>query len=150
LVIHRDPPPQNKIKYQSSYLTPCCGLEVQKPTQGPKSVKGPENTFELNLKWARTLSSFIYFSLVIDRDPPPHKKIKYQSSYLTHCCGLEVQKPTHGLRSVKDPVNTFDLNPNWARTLPSFIYFSLVIHRDPPPQFFFQISKLIVDTLLWA
>jgi hypothetical protein len=42
---------------------------------------------------------------------------------LTPCCGLEVQKPTQALKSVKDPGNTFDLNPNWARTLPSLIYF---------------------------
>jgi hypothetical protein len=35
-------------------LTPCCGLEVQKPTQTLKSVKGPGNTFYLNPKWSRT------------------------------------------------------------------------------------------------
>jgi len=29
-------------------LTPCCGLEVQNPTQALKSVKGPGNTFDLN------------------------------------------------------------------------------------------------------
>jgi hypothetical protein len=28
-------------------LTPCCGLEVQKPTQAHKSVKDPGNTFDL-------------------------------------------------------------------------------------------------------
>jgi len=68
---------------------------------------------------------------------------------LTPCCGLEVQKPTQALKPVKGSDNTFDLNPKWARTLPSFIYFSLVIHRDPTPQKKNQISKLIVDTLLW-
>jgi hypothetical protein len=40
-------------------LTPCCGLEVQKPTQALKSVKGPGNSFDLNLKWARTMPSGI-------------------------------------------------------------------------------------------
>jgi hypothetical protein len=35
----------------SLYLTPCCGLEVQKPTQALKSVKGPGNTFDINPKW---------------------------------------------------------------------------------------------------
>jgi hypothetical protein len=35
-----------KIKYQCWYLTPCCGLEVQKPTQALQSVKGPGNIFD--------------------------------------------------------------------------------------------------------
>jgi hypothetical protein len=55
-------------------LTPCCGLEVQKPTQALKSVKGPGNTFELNPKWSRTLPSLIYFSWDIYRDPLHKKK----------------------------------------------------------------------------
>jgi hypothetical protein len=87
--------------YQSWYLIPCCGLEVQEPTQALKSVKGQGNTFDLNPKWARTLPSLIYFSWDIYRDPPPQRKnlispktnFKYQSWYLTPCCGFEVQKP---------------------------------------------------------
>jgi hypothetical protein len=55
-------------------LTPCCGLEVKKPTQAPKSVKGPGNTFDLNPRWARTLPSLIYFSWDIYRDPLSTKK----------------------------------------------------------------------------
>jgi hypothetical protein len=47
--------------------------------------------------------------------------------------GLEVQKPTQALLSVKGPGNTFDLNPKWSRTLPSLIYFSWDIYRDPLP-----------------
>jgi hypothetical protein len=46
--------------------------------------------------------------------------------------GLEVQKPTQALKSVKDPGNTFDVNPKWSRTLPSLIYFSWDIYRDTP------------------
>jgi hypothetical protein len=66
---------------------------------------------------------------------------------LTPCCELETQ----ALKSVKRPGNTFDLNPKWARTLPSLIYFSWDIDRDPPPhKKYIQISKLIFDTLLWA
>jgi hypothetical protein len=58
-------------------------------------------------------------------ETPLHKaKFKYQSRYLTHCCGLEVQKPTQALKSLKGTDNTFDVNPKWARTLPSRIYFS--------------------------
>jgi hypothetical protein len=55
-------------------LTPCCGLEVQKPTQALKSVKVPENTVDLNPKWSRTLPSLIYFSWDINRDPLHKKK----------------------------------------------------------------------------
>jgi hypothetical protein len=69
---------------------------------------------------------------------------------LTPYCGLEVQKTTQTLQSVKGPDNTFEKNPKWAKTLPSLIYFSRDIHRDPPPQKKIQISKLIFDTLLWA
>jgi hypothetical protein len=48
---------------------------------------------------------------------------------------LEVQKSTQALKSVKDPGNTFDLIPKipkWSRPLPSLIYFSWDIYRDPP------------------
>jgi hypothetical protein len=39
---------------------------------------------------------------------------------VTPCCGIEVQNPTNSLKSVKDRGNTFELNPKWERTLPSF------------------------------
>ena len=148
--INRDLPPQINIKYQSWYLTPCCGFEVQNLTQALQSVKGPDNTFDLNPKWARTLSSLIYCSWNINRDLPPQINFKYQSWYLTPCCGLEVQKPNQALQSIKGQGNTFDLIPKCATTLPSLIYCSLDINRDPPQQYFFQISKLIFDTLLWV
>jgi len=55
-------------------LTPCCGLEVQNPTQALKSVKGPGNTFDLNPEWEkRTLPSFGNFSWDIYRVLPPKK-----------------------------------------------------------------------------
>ena len=115
--IYRDPLPSTK-------KTPCCGFEVQKPTQALKSFKDTGNTFDLNPKWSRTLPSLINFSWDINRDQPSIKKIKYQSWYLTPSCGLDVLKPTQALRSVKGPGNTFDLIPMWSRTLPSLIYFS--------------------------
>jgi hypothetical protein len=43
-----------------------------------------------------------------------------------------MQKPTQALKSVKDPGNTFDVNPKWSRTLPFLIYFSWDIYTDPP------------------
>jgi hypothetical protein len=69
---------------------------------------------------------------------------------LTPCCGLEVQKPTQALKSVKGAGNTFDLNPKWSRTLPSLIYFSWDIYRNPLSIKQNQISKLIFDILVWA
>ena len=147
--IYRDPLHKNNFKYQSSYLTPCCGLEVQKLTQALQSIKGAGNTFDWVPKWIRTLPSIKYCSWDIYGAPMSIKKIKYQSWYLTPCCELEVQRPAQALRSVKDPGNTFDINPKWARTLPSLIYCSYDIYRDPTPKKN-QISKLIFDTLLWV
>jgi hypothetical protein len=60
-------------------MTPYSGLEVQKPTQAHKSVKGPGNTFDLTPKWSRTLPSLIYFSWDIYRDPLYKQIFKYQS-----------------------------------------------------------------------
>jgi hypothetical protein len=71
LIFIKNPLHKTKFKYQSWYLTSCCGLEVQKPTQAPKSVKGPDNTFDLIPKWVRILPSVIYFSWDINRDPHP-------------------------------------------------------------------------------
>jgi hypothetical protein len=45
--------------------------------------------------------------------------------------------------SVKGPGNTFDWNTKWARNLPSLIYFSWDIYRDPPLQK--QNSNIKVD-----
>jgi hypothetical protein len=39
---------------------------------------------------------------------------------LTPCCGLEVQNLNQAVKSVKDPGNTFDIDPKWDRTFPSF------------------------------
>ena len=67
--IYRDPPPfhPKNVEYQSWYLTPCCGLEVQRPIQAPKSVKDPGNTFDLSPEWEWTLPSFGNFSWDIYR-----------------------------------------------------------------------------------
>jgi hypothetical protein len=78
-------------------LTPCCGLEVQKPTQALQSVKGPGNTLDLNLKWARTLPSFIYFSWDIYKDPS--SKLIFDT--LLWGCRLEMQKSTQAFKTVK-------------------------------------------------
>jgi hypothetical protein len=63
---------------------------------------------------------------------------------LTPYCGLEVEKPTQALMSVKGLGNIIDLNPKWTRTLPFLIYCSWEITLPPK---IFQISKLIFDTL---
>jgi hypothetical protein len=130
-------------------LTSCCGLEVQKPTQALKSVKGPGNTIDLNSKWSRTLPSLIYFLWDINRDPGCQSKVlpgplTDLSAWVVFCTsspqqGVKYQflyfgffmKPTQALKSVKGPGNTIDLNSKWSRTLPSLIYFSWDIYRDP-------------------
>ena len=117
-------PSTKKIKYQSWNLTPHCGLEVHKPTQALTSVKGRDNIFEWNPKWARTSPPWYIFYGIFIEIPLHNFFFKYQSWYLTPCCGLEVRKPTQALKSVKDPGNILDWNPKWARTLPSLIYFS--------------------------
>jgi hypothetical protein len=61
---------------------------------------------------------------------------------LTPCCGLEVQKPTHALQSLKGPGNTFDRNPKWSKTLPFLIYFSWDIYRNPHSMIFFSNIKV--------
>jgi hypothetical protein len=54
-----------------------------------------------------------------------------------------VQKLTQALKSVKGSGNTFGLNAKWAKTLPSLIYCSWDIYRDPAPQK--QNSNIKVD-----
>jgi hypothetical protein len=51
-----------KSKYPNLYLTPCCGSNVQDPTQALTSVKDPGNNVDLNPKWERTLPSLGNFS----------------------------------------------------------------------------------------
>jgi hypothetical protein len=91
---------KNKFKYQSWYLTPYCGREVQKPTQELQSVKGPTNTFDWNPKWTRTLPFLIYVYRIFI-ETLLQKKIKYQSWYLTPCCGFEVQNPPRHFSELK-------------------------------------------------
>jgi hypothetical protein len=69
---------------------PAVGLSCRVPNQilkSVKSVKGPSNTFDLNPKWERTLPFFGNFLWDI-YSPPPKKKSKYHSWYLTPYWGL--------------------------------------------------------------
>jgi hypothetical protein len=132
--------------HQIWYLTPCCGLEVQKPTQALKSVKGPRNTFDLSSKQTRTLPSLIYFSWVIYRDQSFTKTISNIKIDIWHpAVGFKYRNsPRHFIqltaRARALPIN---LSPKLERNVPSLIYFSCDIYRDPS-------SKLIFDTLLWG
>jgi hypothetical protein len=49
--------------------------------------------------------------------------------------------------SVKGPGNTFDLNPKWERTLPTFGNFSYDINSVPPLN---PNIKVDFYTLLWT
>ena len=53
-----------------------------------------------------------------------------------------MQKPTQALQSVKGLGYTFDLNPKWERTMPSFDICLWVINRAPQ----IQISKECIGT----
>jgi len=82
-------------------LTPCCGFEVQKPTQALRSVKGPGNTFDLNPKWARTLPFGIYFSWDIDRAFDRKKLNKYPMKNITDLSawvGFCTSSPQQGVK----------------------------------------------------
>jgi hypothetical protein len=97
------------------YLTPCCGLEVQKPTQVLQLVKGTANTFGWRPKWVRTLLSLIYLSWDIYRDPLQKRKFKYQRT------------------SIKSIGRAF----NWLKCLGGFLH--------PKPTTGCQISTLIFE-----
>jgi hypothetical protein len=61
---------------------------------------------------------------------------------LTPCYGLEMHYPTQALKSVKHLGKTVNLNPKRARTLPSLIYFSWDIYKDPTLQNLFSNIKV--------
>jgi hypothetical protein len=48
--------------------------------------------------------------------------------------------PTYALKSAKDLGNIVKLYPKWARTLPSFIYFSWNIYKAPHSTIFSNIK----------
>jgi hypothetical protein len=114
-------------------------------TKNNSNIKVHISHLWLKPQVSKNFASVIYCSWDIYRDPLQKNVFKYQSWYLTPCCGLEVQKPTQALMSVKGPGNTLDINPKWGRTLPFFIYFWWDINRDPPPQNIF--SNIKVDFL---
>jgi hypothetical protein len=57
----------------SRLLAPCCGLEVRKTKKALKSVKGTNNTHDLNPKWARTFPLGIFHGIFIEPLPFPNK-----------------------------------------------------------------------------
>jgi hypothetical protein len=86
----------------------------------------------------------------IQKDPPPQFGFKYQSWYLTPCCGLQVHYPTKELMWVKEPDNTFSLAKSGQELCrPWHIFYGIFI-ESRPSTICFQISKLVFDTLLWA
>jgi len=132
-----DPP--KKSKYQRWYWTPCCGLEVQNPTQTLKSVKGSGNTLIKSPSGKELFRPLAIFHGIFIGTPK-------KSKYLTTCCGLEVQNPTKALKSVKGSDNTIGLNPKCERSLRPLAIFHGIFIGSPK----IQITKLIFDNLLWA
>ena len=141
--IYSPPPP--KSKYQSWYLTSCCGLEVQNPTKALKSFKDSDNTFDINPSVKELCRPSTIFQGIFIGSPT---KSKYQRWYLTPCCGLEVHNNTQALKSVKGPSNNFDLSgKELCRTSTNF--HGMFINPSPPHHQI-EILKLIFNTLLWA
>jgi hypothetical protein len=145
--IYRDPLHKRKFKYQSWYLTPYCGHEVQIPTQAFQSGKGPDNIFDWIPKWVRTLPSLIYFSWDIYRDPLHKRKFKYQSWYLTPYCGHEVQIPTQALQLGKGPDNIFHWNPKWANTKVDIWHPTVGLRCTNPPRHFTQLKAQAIPLI---
>jgi hypothetical protein len=87
------------------------------------------------------LPTIIYVSWDINRDPTPQFSFQISKLIFDSLLGVEVQKPTQPVKTAKGSGNTFDLNPKWARTLPSLIYFAWDMYRDPTPQLFFKYQS---------
>jgi hypothetical protein len=51
---------------------------------------------------------------------------------------VEVQKPAHTLKAVKDPGNIFYLKPKWDRNLP----YGIFIQTLPPPT---NVSFILIE-----
>jgi hypothetical protein len=83
------------------------------------SAKDKDNTFDLSLKWDRTLPFFGNFSWDIYIP-----QIKISKLIFDILLWAKVQNPTQAFKSDKGLANTFDFNPKWERTLPSFGNFS--------------------------
>jgi hypothetical protein len=76
-------------------VTTCCGLEVQNPIQGLKSVKGPRNTFEFNTKLGRTLPMGILQEIF--NEPV----LNFEVKILHPAVGLMCRIPPRHLRHLK-------------------------------------------------
>jgi hypothetical protein len=70
-----------------------------------------------------------YFMGYSHLPPPPNPNIKIDMWH--HAEGLRC-RITQWLKLVNGLGNTFELNPKWERTLPSFGKFSCDIHSSPP------------------
>jgi hypothetical protein len=137
--IHSDPP--------STILFSNIKVDIWHPAVGLRCIIPPRHLSQLKTRAIPLISTpsgqelcrpwYIFHGIFIEI-PLHNFFFKYQCWYLTPCCGLEVQKSTQALKSVKDPGNTFDLIPKSARSLPSLIYFSCVVYRVPPK---IEISK---------
>jgi hypothetical protein len=63
---------------------------VQKPIQALRSFNGQGNTFDLNLKWARTLPLGIFHRILIEPRPLPFPQEEIKISMLIFIFFVEV------------------------------------------------------------
>jgi hypothetical protein len=105
----------------------------------------------LNLQVGKNFAVLNIFSWDIYRNPPPQKNSNIKIDIWHPVVGLRCRNLAWHLMLIKVPVNTFDLDPKWTRTLRSLIFFDgIFIETTPSQKRKNQISKLIFDTILWA
>jgi hypothetical protein len=127
---------KNNFFNRSWHLKPCRGLEIQKPIEALRSVKGLDNTYDISPKWARTLQSDIFHGIF--KEAPPNIYVFNRSWYVTPSCGLEVQKSIQTRKTVKDLGNTFDLTQSGQELWR--LKFSIGYLKRPPNIFFVLIE----------
>jgi hypothetical protein len=111
---------------------PAVGLRCRNPPRHLSQLKARTVSLTATPSGQELCRPWNIFHGIFIETPLHNFVFKYQSWYLTPYCGLEVQKSTQALQSVKGPGYAFDLIPMWGRTMPSFDIFSWVIYRVPP------------------
>jgi hypothetical protein len=74
---------------------------------------------------------YIFHEIFIETEKKQNSNIKVD---IWHpAAGLRYRNPPRHFSQLKARAIPLTLNPKWSRTLPSLIYFSWDIYRDPPP-----------------
>ena len=125
-------------------------VDIWRPAVGLKCIIPPRQLSQLKT-WAITLPSLIYFSWDIYRNPTLHNLFSNIKVDIWHpAVGLRYIIPPRHLRQLKTRVIPLIWTPSGQELCRPWYIFHGILIEIPSPQLFFQISKLIFDTLLWA